>query len=69
MNTYQIKIVALASTNPITKKFMPQQEEIVTVVAPNLRKARNLAPVYMNMTVLGQEVQFFHDGKLIESSR
>lgn len=65
MKTYQIKIVALEGINPATNKFMPRQEEIVTITASNLRKARNLVPVYMRMTILGQHVQFFCNGKLI----
>ena len=62
---YEIKMVAVAGNNPLTGEFQPEQVEVVTVEAESIQKARNLAPVFMQMRVLGQLIRFYHNGQEI----
>lgn len=60
--TYEIKIVAEAGTNPFTGASMPELSELFTVEAGTLEEARRLAPVYMHIKAYGRLVRFFHNG-------
>lgn len=60
--TYEIKIVAEAGTNPVTGASMPEASELVTVAAETLDEARRLVPVYTKIKAFGRLVRYFHNG-------
>lgn len=62
---YEIEVVAVAGTNPLTTAPQPERRETVVVEAESLQKARNLVPVFMKMSVQGQLLEFYHKGEKI----
>jgi len=63
---YEILLVSEAGHDPITKEYRAEQSEIVTVEAESLWDARNIAPIFMKMSIRGQLLRFYHEGREIE---
>jgi hypothetical protein len=63
VNTYSVKVVREAGSNPITGKMVPYGEEEMTIDATSKQKAHEIAYLLFTLEFRGQPMRVFIDGE------